>query len=151
MARLSRSRVFSVIDAAAAFHAVSVAEEDRHLTAFSSPFGQYEWLRLPFGLSGAPHTYSRLSNELVQGLPDPTVALPYLVREIRLQRRTVHQVIRGVSLLQDDIIIHSKNLDEHLRHLAMVLLAHRQAGVRLEPAKCQLFRYVPLKSKKKQI
>jgi len=86
MARLSRSRVFSVIDAAAAFHAVSVAEEDRHLTAFSSPFGQYEWLRLPFGLSGAPHTYSKLSNELVQGLPDPTVALPYLVREIRLQR-----------------------------------------------------------------
>ena len=116
-----------MIDAAAAFHAVSVAEEDRHLTAFSSPFGQYEWLRLPFGLSGAPHTYSRLSNELVQGLPDPTVALPYL----------------------DDIIIHSKNLDEHLRHLAMVLLAHRQAGVRLEPAKCQLFRYVLLKSKEK--
>ena len=60
LSRLSGSRVFSALDGAGAFHAVPVRRADREKTAFSSPFGQYQFVKMPFGLANAPATYSRL-------------------------------------------------------------------------------------------
>ena len=117
IAKLSGSKVFSTVDACSAFHNVEILERDKEKTAFQTPFGSFEFNRLPFGLCNAPATYARLANEIIEGLP-VRCALPYL----------------------DDVIVFSRTLKEHYRHLSLVFQAHRQAGLRLNPDKCSFFR-----------
>ena len=62
LSRLSRSTVFSALDGAGAFNQIPLAEDARTKTAFSTPFGQYQFRRLPFGLCNGPATYARLSS-----------------------------------------------------------------------------------------
>lgn len=117
LARLSRSKVFSGIDGCGAFHVVEVDAKDREKTAFSTPRGQFQFVRMPFGLANAPASYSRLVQKVLEGIP-LGIALPYL----------------------DDTAIHTSTLPEHYKALAKVLEAHRAAGLKLQPSKCQLFR-----------
>ena len=51
LSRLAHCKVFSAIDGAGAFHAVDIRPEDRQKTAFSTPWGLFEFKRLPFGLT----------------------------------------------------------------------------------------------------
>ena len=53
-------RVYSALDAVAAYNTIPVAQESRPLTAFTSPHILYQWTRMPFGLAKAPSVYSRL-------------------------------------------------------------------------------------------
>ncbi len=117
LSRLAHSRIFSGIDATGAYHVVSVREQDREKTAFSTPWGLYHFKRMPFGLANAPATYCRLVQKVLDGIP-MSVAVPYM----------------------DDCAIHSRTLDEHLHGLNLVFKAHRKAGLTLQPEKCQLFR-----------
>ena len=117
LSRLSGSRVFSALDGAGAFHAVPVRRSDREKTAFSSPFGQYQFVRMPFGLANAPATYSQLVARALRHLPSSEV-LCYL----------------------DDTAIHSHDAWSHLRILRKVLAAFRAAGLQISPGKAQLFR-----------
>ena len=116
LARLAHSTVFSCIDGSGAFHVLEIRKEDRPKTAFSTPWGTYQYKRMPFGLTNGPASYSRLVQLVLHGIPQ-TVALPYL----------------------DDTIIHSRTVEGHLQNLELVLEAHRRAGLRLQPEKCQLF------------
>jgi hypothetical protein len=59
LARLSGSSVFSGIDGAGAYHCVGVHKANMPKTAFSRPFGLWQFKRLPFGLCNAPATYTR--------------------------------------------------------------------------------------------
>ena len=68
LSHLAGSRVFSALDGAGAFHAVPVRRADQEKTAFSSPFGQYQFVWMPFGLANAPATYSRLVARALQPL-----------------------------------------------------------------------------------
>ena len=47
-------RVYSALDAVAAYYTIPVAQESRPLTAFTSPYGLYQWTRMPFGLATTP-------------------------------------------------------------------------------------------------
>ena len=47
---------------------VPLAEEDRAKTAFITPTGHCEYLRMPFGLKSAPSTFQRLMNCVFMGL-----------------------------------------------------------------------------------
>ena len=116
LSRLAHSKVFSGIDGTGAFHVVSIRPEDREKTAFSTPWGLYQFKQMPFGLCNAPATYCRLVQKVLEGIP-LSVALPYL----------------------DDTCIHSVDLDKHVEGLELVLEAHRRSGLTLQPAKCQLF------------
>jgi len=114
---LGKSKVFSSLDGAGAFHNVTVREEDRKKTAFSTPFGSFQFRKLPFGLTNGPATYCRLIDLALAGVP-PSVALPYL----------------------DDILVHSPSVEQHFADLKRILDIHRKAGLKLQPAKCHIFR-----------
>ena len=116
LSRLSGSTIFSGIDGSGAYHVVSIRKEDRPKTAFHTPWGKYQFQKMPFGLCNAPATYSRLVQKVLEGIP-LSIALPYL----------------------DDTCIHSRTFEEHLEGLRDVLDAHRRAGLTLQPDKCQLF------------
>jgi hypothetical protein len=58
LARLSRSTVFSGIDSISAFHVIEL--KDKAKTAFATPWGSYQFVRMPFGLAGGPSSYARL-------------------------------------------------------------------------------------------
>ncbi len=115
--RLARSRIFSCVDGSGAFHVLSIKKEHRPKTSFSTPWGSFQYRKLPFGLCNGPTTYSRLVALVLNGVPGE-VALPYL----------------------DDAVIHSKDLPEHFTNLTTVLGRYRRAGLKLQPEKCFLFR-----------
>jgi hypothetical protein len=114
--RLRGSRVFSSLDARAAYWTIPMKEESRHLTAFITPFGLFEWNVLPFGLMNAGAQYSRYVAQVLRDLPP---------------ERNVHYL--------DDVLPHDRNEEEHLENLEAVLRAHLLAGLRLNPEKTQFF------------
>jgi hypothetical protein len=116
LARLSRSTIFSGIDSIGAFHVIELEDKDKAKTAFAMPWGSYQFVRMPFGLAGGPSSYARLVHMVLDGI-SYTQALPYL----------------------DDRVIHSKDLAGHFLALDRVLEAYEKAGLKLQPAKCQLF------------
>ena len=113
--KLTGSSVFSCLDAAAAFHNILVDENSRDYTAFVTPFGQFRFVRLPFGLANAPAAYSRLVQIALERLP-PGFCLAYI----------------------DDIICHSASVEEHVDHLRQVAELHAACGMKLNLRKCQV-------------
>ncbi len=105
---LSGSAWFSVLDQGKAYHQGFVEEGSQPFTAFITPWGLYEWVRIPFGLSSAPAEFQRSMEECLLGLRDDT-CLPYL----------------------DDNLIHSKTLEEHLCDVREVLRQYQSRGVKL--------------------
>ena len=114
--KLSQASVYTSIDSAGAFHCLPIAEEDRHKTSFVSPHGSFQFKYLPFGLCNAPSAYSRLIDK----------ALGHLPAEFRLA-------------YIDDVIIYSKNVEEHYQHIMQVLRAHVRVGMKLNLKKCHFF------------
>ena len=114
--RLGKSTIFSTLDCSQAFHTIPIRAEDREKTAFGTPYGHYEFLKLPFGLSNAPASYSRLVTEVLRHIP-LTQALPYL----------------------DDVLVHSSTMERHFVNLDLTLQSHRAAGLKLKVSKCNLF------------
>jgi hypothetical protein len=116
LARLSGSSVFSGVDGPGTYHCVGVHKSDRPKTAISTPFGLWQFKRLPFGLCNAPATYTRLVQMVLEGISYDE-ALPYL----------------------DDMCIHSKDLEGHYVAMKKVFDAYRRAGLKIQPSKCHLF------------
>jgi O-acetyl-ADP-ribose deacetylase (regulator of RNase III)/transposase InsO family protein len=113
---LAGSRYFSTLDLASGYYNLKVKESDRHKTAFSTKFGTFEYIRLPFGLCNAPATFQRAMELALRGLTWKTV-LAYL----------------------DDVIVLGKTFTEHLGNLREVFLRMRQHNLKLKPSKCTLF------------
>ena len=57
--RAGGQRYYSSMDAKQAYHCIKMSKASRELTAFISPHGMYQFLRMPFGLSISPGVYSR--------------------------------------------------------------------------------------------
>jgi hypothetical protein len=55
---------FTTLDLASGFYQVEMKPEHRELTAFTTEFGNFEFLVMPFGLMNAPLTFQRLVDKV---------------------------------------------------------------------------------------
>ncbi len=114
---LGNAKLFSTLDLTAGYFQVAVSEKDREKTAVTTPFGLFEWTRMPFGLCNAPATFQRLMGVVLGDLAFD-VLLVYL----------------------DDVIIFSRDFESHCERLELVFNRLRQHGLKLKPSKCFLLR-----------
>uniref|UniRef100_A0A3P9I2U1 Gypsy retrotransposon integrase-like protein 1 n=1 Tax=Oryzias latipes TaxID=8090 RepID=A0A3P9I2U1_ORYLA len=110
---LSGAEFFSSIDLASGYHQVAVHEKDRHKTAFTTPFGLFEYLRMPFGLCNAPATFQRLMQATMNDL-----------------------IFQIVLVYLDDLLVFSQTFKEHLERLEIVFKRLKNTGLKVKVEKC---------------
>ena len=91
--RLYSAKIFSKFDMKSGFWQIQISEKDRYKTAFTVPFGQYEWNVMPFGLKNAPSEFQRIMNEIFNDYSQ------YIIVYI------------------DDVLVYSQSIDQHFKHI----------------------------------
>jgi hypothetical protein len=64
LARVHNAKVFSKFDMKSGFWQIQIGEKDKYKTAFTVPFGHYEWNVMPFGLKNAPSEFQNIMNDI---------------------------------------------------------------------------------------
>ena len=108
---LQGATFFSKLDLRNAYHLVRIRDGDEWKTAFNTPSGHYEYLVMPFGLTNAPAVFQSLVNDVLRDM-----------------------VNKFLFVYLDDILICSRSLPEHVRHVRSVLqrLLENQLFVKAE-------------------
>ncbi|GJX20599.1 putative reverse transcriptase domain-containing protein, partial [Tanacetum coccineum] len=114
--QLQGSSVYSKIDLRSGYHQLRVREQDIPKTAFRTRYGHYEFQVMPFGLTNAPAVFMDLMNR---------VCKPYLDK--------------FVIVFIDDILIYSKNKEEHEEHLKAILELLKKEELYAKFSKCEFW------------
>ncbi|GBG80212.1 hypothetical protein CBR_g30579 [Chara braunii] len=109
--------VFSKIDLKSGYHQIEVDPSDQLKTAFKTRDGLYEFIVMPFGLTNAPATFQCLMDKVLR-----------------------HQLNRFVVVYLDDILIFSKSMEQHVKHLEEVLQVLKEAQLHLNLEKSEFGR-----------
>ena len=111
---LTGTQYFTTLDLKSGYWQIPLDPATKEKSAFVTHNGLYEFQVLPFGLTNSPATFQRLMGHILRGLEYKS-ALIYI----------------------DDIILFSKSVDEHLKHLEEVFQRLRDANLKLNPKKCE--------------
>ncbi|GJY58982.1 putative reverse transcriptase domain-containing protein [Tanacetum coccineum] len=114
--QLQGSSVYSKIDLRSGYHQLRIREEDIPITSFRTRYGHYEFQVMPFGLTNAPAVFMDLMNR---------VCKPYLDK--------------FVIVFIDDILIYSKNKEEHEKHLKIILELLKNEQLYAKFSKCDFW------------
>lgn len=118
IARLSGQAWFVTLDLMSGYYQVPISEESKHLTAFVTPDGQYEYNRMPFGLANAPAVFQRMMN--------------HVLGPARFNKATVYI---------DDLLIFGRTPTECLERLEEVLVLLQNANLKLNLPKCSFLQH----------
>jgi hypothetical protein len=111
--QLTGARVFSKIDLRSSYHQIRIRPEDIPKTAFTMLYLLFEYLVMSFGLTNAPSHFTYLMN---------SVFMP--------------ELDKFMVVFIDDILIYSKNEEEHAKHLWIVLTRLREHQLYAKFSKC---------------
>ena len=114
--QLRGASVFSKIDLRSGYYQLRVKEVDVPKTAFRTRYGHYEFLVMPFGLTNAPAAFMDLMNRVFR---------PYMDQ--------------FVVVFIDDILVYSKDAQEHEHHLRIVLQTLRENQLFAKLSKCDFW------------
>ena len=110
LARLEGCKYFSILDLRSGYHHIGLSEESKHLTAFTTHSGKFQWNVLPFGIGIG------VINKAIGHCSD--FAANYL----------------------DDIIVFSRTTEEHMSHLEAIFEALQVADLKIKVSKCEFFK-----------
>src|SRR5436190_19439786 len=107
--------LFSRLDINSAFWSIPLRTKDKYITAFVTHHGHWQWACFPFGLQSAPAIFQRILSTIIRHNNLDTFAINYI----------------------DDILIFSKNYDEHIhiKHIKQILRVLHEQGLKLNANK----------------
>ena len=114
--QLKGAGVFSKIDLRSGYYQLRVKDVDVPKTTFKTQYGHYEFLVMPFGLTNAPATFMDLMNRVFR---------PYLDQ--------------FVVVFIDNILVYSRDEQEHEQHLKIVLQTLREKNLYVKLRKCDFW------------
>ena len=114
--RLQGSKVFSKIDLRLGYHQLKIREQDIPKTTFTMRYGLYEYTVMSFGLTNAPAYFMNMMNKVFMEFLD-----------------------KFVVVFIDDILVYSKNEEEHKEHLRLVLGKLREHQLYAKFSKCEFW------------
>nr|GEU36415.1 putative reverse transcriptase domain-containing protein [Tanacetum cinerariifolium] len=114
--QLQGSSVYSKINLRSGYHQLRVREEDIPKTAFRTRYGHYEFQVMSFGLTNAPAVFMDLMNRVSKPYPD-----------------------KFVIVFIGDILIYSKNKQEHEEHLKLILELLKKEQLYAKFSKCEFW------------
>ncbi|WVZ89929.1 hypothetical protein U9M48_036274 [Paspalum notatum var. saurae] len=114
--QLAGAKVFSKIDLRSSYYQIKIREDDIPKAAFSTRYGLYEYLVMSFGLTNAPAFFMYMMNSVF-----------------------TNELDKFVVVFIDDILVYSKNEEEHEEHLRTVLTRLREHQLYAKLSKCALW------------
>ena len=110
--RVVGSSRISLLDGFSGFNQILVHPDDQDKTAFTTPWGTFKYVKMPFGLKNAGATFQRAM--------DITSS------------KEIHDFL---VVYLDDLTPFSKSDQEHLKHLRQIFMTCREYGISLNPKK----------------
>ena len=120
--QVGQCTIVSTLDLAAGYWQIKVHSDSQEETAFTTHQVLYELLAMHFGLRNAPATFQQTMQEVLRGL-NPKNELDF------------------ISVYIDNVLIFSRNLEDHIKYIQQVVQRIVDCGLKLQPDKCHFTRH----------